>query len=92
MKMKNSLGDDTVAKIKKWKWKQLDGPIWIIESDREKGQITVYDEKTKMELVKRTGLGDKAMELIEKCFLDAVGEKIEIKKTKKEIDTDMMYR
>jgi len=54
-----------------WKWIQPGNRIWKVISDLRRGTIKVFDEKGNL-LLKKTGLNKKAIEMIEKNFLDIV--------------------
>ena len=62
--------------MKVWKWEQSDGTFLDVHVDKEKGCITVTDNKGKIRFTEKN-LSEKELTIIENYFLAAVTVKEE---------------
>lgn len=65
-----------------WAWVQPVDRIWKVVSDKEKGTICVFNEKSDMILEKK-GFSKEAIMLIEENFLDVIGTRLTGEKPQK---------
>lgn len=68
------------ATVKHWKWQQPSGALWLVETDPEKGIITMRDQNEKV-LLEWKNLKPVSVLLIEESFLSVVA--VPVKKTSK---------
>lgn len=73
----------------KYNWKQPGGDVWLVESDIEKGTITVKSKNTGETVLRRSDLTENTINVIEENFFSVVADEI-IEHTG--AHSDMMYR